>query len=149
MFGAVKVPRSRKPTIALLLASLASASSPAAASAPPIEGHWQGRTAQGLPVVFGVRAGSVVNVRWFADVGLCGRQEVRYPRAVIPLEESGTLRRNLRRRHPDRGVLLLARTRARQGHLPEDDRPPRLPTEGDPLPRRPATLRRSTREPLP
>ncbi|HVX34095.1 MAG TPA: hypothetical protein VHA80_13230 [Solirubrobacterales bacterium] len=85
----MNVSRTRKLAIALLLASVASASPAAAASAPPVDGHWQGKTAQGLPIFFGVRAGSVVNVRWFADLGLCGRQEVRYPHAVILLGESG------------------------------------------------------------
>jgi hypothetical protein len=73
--------------IALVLAGAVPAAN--AASVEPLEGAYKGRTAQKLPVYFGVKEGAVVNVRYTVRWGFCGRFTRHNVRAVTPIAANG------------------------------------------------------------
>jgi hypothetical protein len=61
----------------------------AAVSVEPVEGGYKGRTAQGLPVYFGVREGRVVNTRFTFRWSYCGKHTAHEARASLEIDAAG------------------------------------------------------------
>ena len=79
----------RLPTLVVALVLLSGAAAASAAEVEPIEGAYKGKTAQGLPVYFGVEEGAVVNVRYTVRWGYCGKFRRHNRRAINPIDPSG------------------------------------------------------------
>ncbi len=75
-----------------LLAALTlafAASSVSADGIVPIEAAYKGKTAQKLPVYFGVREGAVVNIRYTVKWGYCGKFMRHERQSVAPIDADG------------------------------------------------------------
>jgi len=80
------------PIAALLcaIALIVSVPEAGAGSPEPAVGGWKGKTAQGLPIYFGVREGRVVtNVRLTYRDAVCGKASIHKRNVRLSVDESG------------------------------------------------------------